>query len=304
MIYIFICRRCDDLPVAVCCWVMGVSTSGFYGWRADPVTQRDWDDAQLTNKIFDIHEASRRSYGSPRVHAELVLGEGIRVSRKRVERLMAEAGIVGIHKRRNKGCTHRDDNAEPSQDLVKRRFEADGPDRLWVMDVTEHPTATGKIYLAVVVDVWSRLVVGWSIATHIRAELVAMRCRWRSGDAGQPRVAPWPIPITAPSTRPGRSANDYGRRGCWVRWDRSAMPSTTPQLKASSPRCSASCSTSTTGMTVTSSPTRSSNGSKPGTTRAADTHRLKCAAPPTSKLNTSSPPRSRHDHIDHHHTVA
>ena len=172
MIYIFICRRCDDLPVAVCCRVMGVSTSGFYGWRADPVTQRDWDDAQLTNKIFDIHEASRRSYGSPRVHAELVLGEGIRVSRKRVERLMAEAGIVGIHKRRNKGCTRRDDNAEPSQDLVKRRFEADGPDRLWVMDVTEHPTATGKIYLAVVVDVWSRLVVGWSIATHIRAELV------------------------------------------------------------------------------------------------------------------------------------
>ena len=83
MTYTFIAQRCGDLPVAACCRVMGVSTSGFYAWQADPVSDRDWADAQLTNKIVDIHRSSRRSYGSPRVHADLRLGEGIRCSRKR-----------------------------------------------------------------------------------------------------------------------------------------------------------------------------------------------------------------------------
>ncbi len=91
MTYTFIARRCDDLPVAVCCRVMGVSTSGFYAWRANPVSDRDWEDAQLTNIIVDIHRRSRCSYGSPKVHADLRLGEGLRCSRKRVERLMRQA---------------------------------------------------------------------------------------------------------------------------------------------------------------------------------------------------------------------
>jgi putative transposase len=172
MTYTFICRRCDDLPVAACCRVMGVSTSGFYRWRAKPVSERDWADAVLTDKIVDIHRASRRSYGSPRVHAELRLGEGIACSRKRVERLMRHAGVSGIYRRKSRGCTRRDRDAVPSADLVKRRFDVDGPDRLWVMDVTEHPTDDGKVYLGVVLDAWSRRIVGWSIADHIRAELV------------------------------------------------------------------------------------------------------------------------------------
>jgi putative transposase len=171
MIYTFIANRCGDLPVASCCRVMRVSTSGFYAFRANPVSDRDWVDAHLTNTIHSIHRVSRRSYGSPRVHAELRLGGGVRCSRKRVERLMAQAGIVGIHKRRRRGCTV-SDGSDTSEDLVNRHFSADGPDRLWVMDVTEHPTGTGKVYLAVVLDVWSRRVVGWSIADHIRAELV------------------------------------------------------------------------------------------------------------------------------------
>lgn len=172
MIYAFISQVCPDLPVATCCRVMKVSTSGFYAWQADPVSDRDWDDAALTNTICDIHRASRRSYGSPRVHAELRLGEGLRCSRKRVERLMRQAGIVGIHRRRRWGCTRRDPDAEPAEDLVERRFDADEPDRLWVMDITEHPTGTGKVYLSVVLDAFSRRVVGWSIADHIRSELV------------------------------------------------------------------------------------------------------------------------------------
>ena len=172
MIYAFICRRCGDLPVATCCRVMGVSTSGFYAWRASPVSGRDWDDAALTDVIVDIHRASRRSYGSPRIHAELRLGQSIRCGRKRVERLMRQAGIAGVYRRKGRGCTRRDPAAEAGEDLVNRCFDPTEPDRLWMMDVTEHPTAEGKVYVAVVLDAFSRMVVGWSIADHIRAELV------------------------------------------------------------------------------------------------------------------------------------
>lgn len=172
MTYAFIAERCSDLAVATCCRVMKVSTSGFYAWRAHPVSDRDWDEAVLTNTIVDIHRRSRRSYGSPRVHADLRLGQGIRCSRKRVERLMREAGITGVYRRKGRGCTRRNPDATPSDDLVKRQFTVEGPDRLWVMDVTEHPTDEGKVYLGVVVDAWSRRVVGWSIADHIRSELV------------------------------------------------------------------------------------------------------------------------------------
>jgi putative transposase len=150
-----------------------VSTSGFYEWRhaqANPCRRRR-ENAELVERIGEIHRLSRRSYGSPRVHDELVLGEGRRVGRKRIERLMRLNGIVGIHKRR-RGCTRRDPDAVAADDLVNRRFTPEGPDRLWVADVTEHATAEGKVYLAVVVDAWSRRVIGWSIADHMRAELV------------------------------------------------------------------------------------------------------------------------------------
>ncbi len=172
MTYAFIAERCSDLAVATCCRVMKVSTSGFYAWRAQPYSDRDWADAQLTNTIVDIHRRSRRSYGSPRVHADLRLGQAIRCSRKRVERLMHQANITGIYRRKARGCTRRDREATPSDDLVCRQFKVDRPDRLWVMDVTEHPTGEGKVYLGVVLDAWSRRVVGWSIADHMRAELV------------------------------------------------------------------------------------------------------------------------------------
>ena len=130
MTYTFIAQRCADLPVAACCRAMGVSTSGFYAWQANPVSDRDWCDAILTNTVFDIHAMSRRSYGSPRVHAELVLGQGQRRSRRRVARLMAQAGIVGIHRRKGRGCTRRDPDATPAEDLVGRNFNPTEPDRL------------------------------------------------------------------------------------------------------------------------------------------------------------------------------
>jgi putative transposase len=163
-----------NYPVSVLCRVLEVKTSTFYDWRARRYlpSARSMSDAELTTKIRAIHTMSRHSYGSPRVWAELRLGEGIRCSRKRVERLMRAAGIQGLHRRKFHGCTRRDPDATPSDDLVNRQFTVEGPDRLWVSDITEHATAEGKVYVAVVLDAWSRRVIGWSIADHIRAELV------------------------------------------------------------------------------------------------------------------------------------
>ena len=172
MIYTFIARQCTDLPVATCCRVMKVSTSGFYKWRKCPVTDRDWNDAVFTNTIVDIHRMSRRSYGSPRVHAELVLGLDTPCSLGRVERLMRQARIQGIYRRRGQhGCTRRD-GTQPSDDLVGRKFDPDAPNQLWVMDVTEHRTGEGKVYLAAVLDAYSRRVVGWSTRATIHREVV------------------------------------------------------------------------------------------------------------------------------------
>jgi putative transposase len=166
----------------VACRVLGISASGFYEWRGRGPSARQRSDEQLTAMIARIHERSRGSYGSPRVHAELRLGVGVRCGRKRVERLMRSAGLQGIYRRRRKGCTVRDPAASPHPDLVDRQFTADRPDRLWVTDITQHRTGQGWLYCAVVLDVFSRRVVGWSIADHLRTELVLDAldmARWR-----------------------------------------------------------------------------------------------------------------------------
>jgi putative transposase len=162
----------DQVPVAVACRVLGVSTSGYYAWLDRPTSARQQADVQLVEVIRDIHTRSRQTYGSPRVHAELRLGQGLRVGRKRVERLMREHRIVGVHRRRRGGCTVRDPAGQPSTDLVNRRFVADRPDALWVSDITQHRTDQGWVYCAVVLDTFSRRVIGWSIADHLRTELV------------------------------------------------------------------------------------------------------------------------------------
>lgn len=122
--------------------------------------------------IREVHAASYGTYGHRRVHAELTMGRRLEVSPGRVERLMRATGLQGVHRRRLRGCTRRDEAATPSADLVERRFTPDGPDRLYVADVTQHRTGEGWLYYAVVIDCFSRRVVGWSIADHIRSELV------------------------------------------------------------------------------------------------------------------------------------
>jgi putative transposase len=126
----------------------------------------------LLKHIARIHADSRETYGSPRVHAELTLGLGLLVNLKRVARLMRQAGIQGLYRRRRRGCTVRDPDAQPSSDLVNRDFSVTEPNRLWVTDITEHPTREGTVYCAAVMDAYSRLIVGWSIAEHMRTELV------------------------------------------------------------------------------------------------------------------------------------
>jgi putative transposase len=174
-----------DFPIRFMASRLGVSPSGFYEWRyrqANPC-RRQIEDRALTETICEIWTKSRGTYGSPRVWAELRLGQDISVSRKRVERLMRQAGIEGVYRRRRRhGTTRRDPHPLPSDDLVNRRFTVDRPDRLWVADITEHSSVEGKVYLAVVIDAWSRRVIGWSIADHLRTELVVdaldMAC-WR-----------------------------------------------------------------------------------------------------------------------------
>jgi len=128
-------------------------------------------DVGLTDTIRTIHEDSRGTYGMPRVHAEL-RDTGTRCSRKRVARLMRAAGLEGVHRRRSVHTTVRDDDAAPVPDLVERDFRADRPDALWVADITYVPTWQGFLYVAVVLDVFSRRVVGWCMAGHLRTELI------------------------------------------------------------------------------------------------------------------------------------
>ena len=162
----------DGVPVATACRVLEVSTSGFYEWDTRGPSGRDWDQAQLMNTIVDVHAASYGTYGHRRVHAELVLGQHLSVSHGRVERLMRHTGLQGVHRRRLLGCTRRDQAATLSDDLVERNFRPGQPDRLYVADITQHRTSEGWFYLAVVLDCFSRRVVGWAMADHIRSELV------------------------------------------------------------------------------------------------------------------------------------
>ena len=158
-------------PIATMARVLGVSTAGYYAWRSRLPSARAIADDALLRRVRTIHAVSRGTYGAPRVHAEL-RGEGWAVGKKRIARLMRAAGIVGVSRRRGVITTRRDRDARPAPDLVDRNFTADRPNQLWVADITYSQTATGFLYLAVVLDVWSRRVIGWAMATHLRTELV------------------------------------------------------------------------------------------------------------------------------------
>jgi len=166
--------------VTVTCRVLGVSTSGYYEWRHRRPSARDVTDAHLINTLHDVHAQSRCTYGVRRCHAELRLGEWqLRVGHKRVWRLMRLAGLQGVHRRR---WRHHRPVVAVWPDRVQRRFTAERPDKLWFTDITQHRTSEGWVYCAAVLDVYSRRIVGWSIADHLRTELVVdalQMARWQ-----------------------------------------------------------------------------------------------------------------------------
>jgi putative transposase len=151
--------------------VLGVSPSGFYAWCDRPPSAWTQADQRLLARIHTIHEESRGTYGAPRVHAEL-RAQGIRCGRKRVARLMRQATLTGAQRRRYRGTTRQEREASVAPDLVQRNFTASAPDQLWVADITYVPTLEGWLYLATVLDAWSRRIVGWAMADTLRTELV------------------------------------------------------------------------------------------------------------------------------------
>ena len=162
-----------DAKVATMCRVLAVSTSGYYAWRDRAPSARALADAVLTERIRAVHIDSHHTYGMPRARAELI-DQGVTVSRKRVARLMRSHGIRGISRRRGfTVTTRRSANGTKAPDLVQRKFEADGPNQLWVADMTYVPTWAGFVYLAVVLDAWSRRVVGWAIGETMAVTLAA-----------------------------------------------------------------------------------------------------------------------------------
>ena len=159
-------------PIVTMCRVLGVSTSGFYAWRIRPPSARAIADGDLTEVIREVHARSRETYGYRRIRAELVDTHAMAVGRHRVARLMRTAGIHGVTRRRFCRTTRRDEHARPAPDLLERDFTAEGPERRWVADITYIPTWAGFLFLAVVLDVFSRRVVGWAMSNRQTTELV------------------------------------------------------------------------------------------------------------------------------------
>jgi putative transposase len=157
--------------VRTICRLLGVSPSGYYAWNRRCRSKRAETDELLLVAIREIHRRSQGTYGVPRIHAELAAA-GKPVGRKRVARLMREAGLSGVSRRRRFNTTLRHPGRHPAPDLVARNFTAQQGNQLWVADITYIPTAAGFLYLSVVLDVWSRRIVGWSMETHLRTELV------------------------------------------------------------------------------------------------------------------------------------
>jgi transposase InsO family protein len=208
--------------------VLGVSRAGYYAWASRPPSQRTLTDAYLAQQVRTIHARSRGTYGAPRVHAELRLGLDIHLGRKRVARLMREHGLQGIHRRRWQGTTRRDPQASPAPDLVERSFTPAGPDRLWVADITQQRTGEGWLYLAVILDAFSRRVVGWSMADHLRTELVL--------DA---------LDMAISQRQPAPGLVCHSDHGCQGSTPRSATPNGWPR-SAPRPRSAASGTATTT----------------------------------------------------------
>jgi putative transposase len=211
----------EDLPVEVTCRVVGVSVSGFYAWRKRKPSTRAVRHAMLAEVIREVHDASRQTYGARRVHAELVLGRQMTVARCTVELVMRRLGLAGLPGRPR---FRKVPNTPTAEDLVNRDFARTEPNRLWLTDITEHPTREGKVYCAVVLDAFSRRVVGWAIDSSQTSGLVVNAL----GMAIENRQAEGPvIHSDHGNTRHGRSLAEPWTRAWCRRWGPSGIATTT-----------------------------------------------------------------------------
>lgn len=212
----------------------GLSRRGYYDWRDRPPSKGNRENAALTEQIREIHERSRETYGSPRVHAELRT-LGTRCGRKRVERLMRKAGLQGcMRARRRRGTTHRGKRSAAAEDLVKRNFAATKIDRVWVAHITYVATAEGFLYLAFILDVYSRRILGWAMESHLRTELVVDALQMAVWREGSPPPVWCIISTRASSTLRSLSQKGSGRWASPRRWEGPGALRTTLWRRASS----------------------------------------------------------------------
>jgi putative transposase len=250
--------------VTMLCRMLGVSPSGYYAWVKRPPSQRRRDDLLIGDRIVELHQESYGIYGRPRLHADL-REKNIRISGKRLARLMRERGIVRVSRRKSTITTIRDKDARPAPDLVDRNFRTNAPDQLWVADTTYIPTWAGFLYLAVVLDAFSRKVVGWAIANHFRTELV-LKAFGMAIHRRQPRnvIHHSDQDCQYTSIAFGKRCKEAGVRSV----DRLAMRTTTRCARASMPRSGASCLHAIRSRRIAPQGSRSSTTSKDSTTRA------------------------------------
>ena len=234
----------EQYPITTMCRVLEVSTSGYYAWLKRPQSRRAQEDEALTQQIQQIHTRSKGTYGAPRIHAALARA-GTHVGRKRVARLMRAAGLQGVSRRKRYNTTQRQANARPAPDLVERNFVANGPDELWVADITYVSTWTGWLYLAVVIDAWSRKKVPffpWLVGQWppiCAPSWYWMRWLWRSGNAV--RRMSFTTPIKAASTPRWLLGSAAEKLAYVPPWVRSATVSITQCARVSLPHWSVNC---------------------------------------------------------------
>jgi putative transposase len=254
-----------DFPVRRLCRVLRVSASGYYDWLERSPSRRARGNAELMQRISEIHRTSDATYGVPRIHAELA-EQGIVAGHNRIARLMRLYGLRGVSRRRG-WCvtTRRDKDRQPAPDLVQRRFEATDINQLWVADMTYIPTWAGFGYLAVVLDVFSRKIVGWAFGQRQTADLVLAALNM----ALLTRKPASVIHHSDQGSTPAWSSASAAPRWAFApRWAASVMPTTTPWPSASSQASSASSSIAASGRPSRRRAWRSSPGSRAGTTRA------------------------------------
>jgi transposase InsO family protein len=277
------------------CRALGVNRTSFHDWERRAPSDHALSDAWLTEKIKQVHAASDSTYGARRVHAELRLEHGVRVGRKRVERLMKAAAISGVLARKRRRTTVRLPGVRVARDLLERDFRPGAPNLTWSADITYISTWEGFLYLAHVQDLFSRLIVGWSMADHLRAELVVdaleMALHRRRPHRGLVHHSDQGC---QPSTPRCCSSSAALRPGSRSRWAQSATATTTPSAKRSTRASRRNASTGVPGRPGLRPEQPCSSTSRAGTTPAAGTPPSATSPQPSTNATTiaSQPPAS------------